>query len=457
MILEDDEKSLDTKAFTNVVYPTEDLSRKFNNQVSIKSNIPSEEIHENSNEEEVKKINTVLNQVNNNNPLVPVNKECLDELLDAQDDNTGVVLEKPSIKNIFGSPQDDNTDLTKKEEYQAFINYHFETFLVKFDQEKKENFLTAIEDRSKVRKQLEINPKKRLLVLYVDGNKDSETLLKHLDTEIIAKGSSCNYFLLANYIYDADKDNDYNFANKKDTVLTVYSAKLTGLILANEFVIEQKRPFEKMFMNDYEGTEFNQVFSLATSNKASFLVSSFNSLKGPLGANSVLDKNLHNLLLSSKVPVMLFKEFYQRESSSNSSNKDKSRKGGFNWFVLLDNTYINCFKALTTFAEFIDKDRDYIHAFGAYPSYITYDVFQKQFTEFCQYNNFKNYSYESGSYVKSVADLVFEKVNYEPNNFDFLVFYNNSERHFVKKEDSESWKILKKTQANICFINNLFI
>jgi hypothetical protein len=158
--------------------------------------------------------------------------------------------------------------------------------------------------------------------------------------------------------------------------------------------------------------------------------------------NSYQLDNCKSLLGKCKLPTIVMKEFGIR--------KEKKRKG-YNWFILLDHSYINCFKAFITFANLIDKKNDFVYAFGSYPSYITFDVYQKQFTEYCEENNILNYSYESDSYVKRVSNVILEKINYSTTHFDYLVFYNN-----IDEDNSESLKILTKTQANICFINNIY-
>ena len=107
----------------------------------------------------------------------------------------------------------------------------------------------------------------------------------------------------------------------------------------------------------------------------------------------------------------------------------------------------------------IDKENDFIYGFGSYPSYITFDVYKKQFSEFCEENGFLNYAYESDSYVKKISNVVLDKVNYSNTHYDFVILYNNIDRHSRDMQSSgtsESLKIVKKAQANVCFINNIY-
>ena len=41
--------------------------------------------------------------------------------------------------------------------------------------------------------------------------------------------------------------------------------------------------------------------------------------------------------------------------------------------------------------------------------------------------------------------------------FDFVVFYNNPDKYKVLKEDSESIKMVEKLNANICFVNGVYL
>lgn len=414
MIIEEDQQSITTNAFTNDNY-----KENYGNN----NNLNEEYYRENL-------INNVEINSNNNNVNI----------------DTDTVIEEDLTKEnniVTGSESFNN-----KQKYNEYTNYKYKSFIVCSDKEKTVQY--ELQTRSDIRKALEID-KKKLIIFNIDGNVEVNQALKFLDGEILTKKMYSNYYLTGMYIYNEEKDSEYNFANKKETVITLVTSKLAGMEISNSLVIEEQRPQDSNYISENSMTEFSQVLNFSIENKANFLISAFSSLKGPLMSYSTLDKNLNNLLITANIPIILLKEYKEKKSDKS------SKKKGFSWFVLLDHSYINCFKAFTTFAELIDKEKDSIYAFGAYPSFITFDVYHKQFTEFCEHKGFKNYSYESESNVKSVSKLVLEKINYENANYDYLVFYNNCDRHFSQKSNSESWKLVKKTQANLCFINNLVV
>lgn len=278
----------------------------------------------------------------------------------------------------------------------------------------------------------------KLITYLVSGSPNGIKALKILGNSLISLNPS-NYKILAIYIEDNSESTKLklNFNNIKENVLESFSTTLNTIPSYANLIVDTK-----CTQTGYE--EYNY---LSLANKSSFNVLCLDSLKGPLLRSIYLTKTKDFLLSNSKIPNILLKEY----------NIRGSKNKGYNWFILLDHTYINSFKAFITFSEFIDKNNDFIYAFGSYPSYITYDVLQKQFIEYCEDNNYKNYAYESESYVKNISKKVIEKVNFESTYFDFVVFYNNSDKYKAEKENNEYYKIVDKVCANLCFINNLYI
>jgi len=483
MILEEDGKSTTTKAYTNA---------KISKRGSHDPILPIRSFNYNHNIGHTDNlVNNLQVNVENSNPDIPEQDELDQMNQQLQQQNQPAQLlhsnHNPLPQNTKGTTmnptenlQISNLEPKEKElkqievrdNYLKYLNYIDNTSQVKFCPKKVETLIVKVNRRDLL--SLLSNSKEELIststgydsddeeklknhvksiILNIDGNENSHKALNLLTTKILTPSLYSKFQVIGSYIYDEKNDGNYNFANRKDTVIEVNTTRLTATEVKNIFVIEEKRELDPEFIRDKDATEFNQTVSLAHDNKADYLVSAYTSLKGPLGSNKVQDENLDNLLLTSSIPVMLLKEFHGRFDTV----KGQKRRG-YRWFILLDHSYINCFKAFTAFSEFIDKKNDHVHAYGAYPSYITYDVYQKQFTEYCQHYGFLSYSYESEAYVKKVSKVVLDKVNYESEEgYDYIVFYNNCDRHFAQKQDSESWKILKKTHANICFINNLCV
>lgn len=282
----------------------------------------------------------------------------------------------------------------------------------------------------------QVNPKGKLVSFLVSGDTSSESGFNLITQEYFKDAST--FQILGIYICDEKNNINFNFANAKKTVLSLYSSKFIGTEHINNFIYDLK----------VTETGFDEALYLATGNKSDFFAIGYNSLKGPTGYNKYQELNLDILLSRSAIPIILMKENVARKAKKNK---------GYNWFILFDHSYINCFKAFVTFAELIDKENDFVFGFGSYPSYITFDVYQKQFIEYCEENGIQNYAYESDSYVKKVSDATLERVNYSTTHYDFLVFYNNVDRHIKDKENSQSQRLLRKAQANICFINNIYI
>lgn len=433
-MLQEDSKSITTNAFTN--FKDEDRHNfAQQNTITVINNANDEY----NNQEDLNKDYQNNEDVDllRNNLSIPEQKE---EGNGDEKDNNLQIQESESEGNVANK--------TVKEDYKKYLDYKYQTDLVSFCKDKKEDIFIQIESRKNLREELAIHNDKRIIFVNINGNEDTLNTINIINSNYLRNKQKVDkYFIIGNYIYNTPENKDYNFSNQKKSVISLYSSKIYGLESSSAFIIEEKKLHGEEFSSPYEGTEFSQVMSMAYENNARFLITSYNSLKGPFMAYNVLHKNLHNLLLSSRVPNIILKEFVDRKDN-------KKNVGGYNWFILFDHSYINCFKAFTTFVDLIDKEKDHVFGFAAYPSFITYDIYEKQFNEYCQHHGFKKYSYESQSYVKSVASVLMEKVNYESSFYDYLVFYNNCDRHAVKKEDSESWKIVNKIQANICFINN---
>lgn len=464
---EHDKKSLSTNVHTNVMIPNS-MRNRINNLNS--------GLRNNNNYMSERSLNS--DEHNNNIHVIRDNDYQRENLIENIHNDDTISMAPTVITNL--TEKLTGNDITK-EKYINSLNIVDKTYIVLSDKKNLSISEVKLEDRKSLRrhfKRLEdddyysdeekdnfseiINSsytknqnrtKKKIVCLNINGHKDSEKIFQIFANEMLTNNSDRKYNLCGFYVFDNLKDDEFNYSNKKISIVDFYSTKFLQIPYKNIFIIEEKRNLNEML--DNEKTEFNQLLGFSKENGVHFIATSFNSLKGPFVSTQELNNNLHTILLTLKTPIIIFKEFNSRLHKD--EKKNEIVKKGYNWFILLDNSFINCFKAFTTFAEFIDKDYDNVYGVGVYNSYITFDIYKKQFSDFCQGKGYKNYKYESFEYVKKIDLFVFDKINYQDERYDFLVMYNNVERYYVGKENSDSWKIIKKAQTNVCLINNLFV
>lgn len=284
------------------------------------------------------------------------------------------------------------------------------------------------------------NENEIIVSIYINGDMSSTNTYNILSKEFFELISTNKRLTcLGIYIYDKANESQFNYSHTYETVISNFTTLLLTTPFKSNFLVDSSKITE---------TGLEESLFLAQGNKSSIICFGYNSLKGAFGINKQQQNNIDILLTKASIPFILFKEFNLRKDN-------KTR--GYNWFILFDHSYINCFKSLLAFSNLIDKENDYVYGYGAYPSYITFDVYKKKFLEYCQEQGFHNYSYESEGYVKKTSQIVIEKVNYGSTRFDYLVMYNNVDRHIrdVQSNMSESFIIINKISANICVYNNL--
>ncbi len=173
-----------------------------------------------------------------------------------------------------------------------------------------------------------------LISFYITGDQSSSKSIKLCSNDIFSNCKKIKYIGI--YVQDIPNDHLFNYSNIRETVISNYITQLITIPKETHFLIDNK----------ITETGLEEALYLAQGNKSNMFVLGYNSLKGPLGFNKNQSENLDFLLSKSKIPIMIMKEFNTR--------KEKKTQG-FNWFILFDHSYINCFKAFVTFSHLIVK------------------------------------------------------------------------------------------------------
>jgi hypothetical protein len=287
-------------------------------------------------------------------------------------------------------------------------------------------------------KQFTKNPGDILLCLSVDGSESSDHAFDLFYKECLGDFKN-NVKILIMHVYNEALDENYNYRNKKKTVISNYELKIS------------KIPPEKCLLYYENRTSklhaLEQVCQKAYEYNGDYIISGYYGIKGPKGSSQELSKGIDYLLLYCRLPTIIIKEPHLR-------NKKEGK--GFKWLFVFDKTYINCLKILKSFFPLVDKEVDFIYGLTLLPSYVFYDDVKKSFTAEMEKENFTNYAYEAVEYKKHPCDIVIKMINYgEEHLFDFVVIFNNPQKHKVEGENSDTLKIVKNSLCNICFINGM--
>jgi hypothetical protein len=300
----------------------------------------------------------------------------------------------------------------------------------------KQNSLVSkkIDSESKII-EIKENEDTNLFFISVDGSQHSEVALE-VTTEDFFK-SKINSKLVVMHIYNDKMDHIYNFRNKKETVIENYATKLSRFGKSANFVVEDRK----------EDTvhPVEQVCKLAYYFKANYLISGYYGIKGPKGDNNELSKGVNYLLSYSMVPTIIFKDTPLRE---------KKKNKGYSWLIVLDRQFKQAIRAFESFVQLIDAKKDFVHGLSLSDFNISSpDEFREPFMNEIQAKGIKNFDYEFISQIKPSSTIIAEKVNYGEVLFDFVVFYNNREKHRLEAANSDTTNIVKNCISSICFFN----
>jgi hypothetical protein len=284
--------------------------------------------------------------------------------------------------------------------------------------------------------------KNLLFILDANGSDDSEFAFNIICKEFLQNGR-----LLASYLFDSTKDDQYNYYNKKDVVMSRFEVLLLTHIEEKKYKFIKK---DKKYFTQYERpTELAN--ELGAKNSGNFLFCGFKGLKGPFARNEELEKSICHLLSESKMPTVIIKEENFRVMKTRPQI-------GYKWLFVFDRNSSYCYKILPAFSHLIDIERDTVDAMTLLPSFIYFDDIKSNFFNHLNeigYDTSKS-KYEGIEYKKSPSSTVIERINFsEAPFYDFVVFYNNpvNFKNEVYKENSDSYNIAMKAYCNVCFLN----
>lgn len=273
-----------------------------------------------------------------------------------------------------------------------------------------------------------------LFCISVDGSVHSELAFDVVTKEFFAQNSK----MMVVHVYNEKMNSNYNYNNRKETVIDKYATKIYKYSNQINFLVEDR--------SDKSHHALEQVLNIAKHYKSNYLISGYYGIKGQKSSDAELSKGVNYLLAYSKIPTIIFKEIQLRE--------DKKEKG-YNWLIILDKQYtanIRCFKA---FIPLINAQKDYVQGFGLIEanSFSMTDDMEPQFMKEIQDNNIKNFAYECSTYNKIASNLIQSKVNYGTINYDFVVLFNNRDKHIMEGNNSDVTNIVKQCKACICIYN----
>lgn len=310
--------------------------------------------------------------------------------------------------------------------------------------EEDPNFLITVEEIAK--KQEEFLKENGLLFsLSVDGSEHTKFAFDILINEFI-QGNKLELV----YIYNSKQDSEYNYRNRKETVTSLYET-----LILTKFTPERALFIPQDYNRNYDHP-VEQVNRVSHKNKSKFLFLGYNGLKGPRCDNKELAKGVDYLLRESRMPTVLIKEGNLRGQNRPRFEKDFK---GYKWLFVFDRSNSDCHYIINIFSSLLDIDKDYVHGLTLLPSYMSYDDVRKNFFSQLTSYGFKEnqLGYHKEEYTRNPSKFVTTFVNDgEEHHFDFVVFYNNPEKHKVEKENSEAAKVIKQCSANICFVNGIF-
>jgi hypothetical protein len=191
-----------------------------------------------------------------------------------------------------------------------------------------------------------------------------------------------------------------------------------------------------------------QVNKQAINLKANYFIVGYYGIKGPKGDNQELSKGIDYLLSETRIPTILIKDTPLRSVKEGK---------GYKWLFVFDKQYHNVFRVFKTFHKLIDVEKDYVYGLTLLPinsdGKNKFDDVKEDFMEEMTKMNIKNFDYETVSYSKLPSSIINDKINFGTINFDFLVFYNNTEKYKNERKSSDMTNIISKSNCSICFFN----
>jgi len=274
--------------------------------------------------------------------------------------------------------------------------------------------------------------------LSVDGSLNSDDAFEIVTDDFMKLYIKSHKLVVLN-IYNSQLNHTYNYRNKKETIFEYIAENLIKI-----------DPTRALFLQENQEGYFKhpiaQVNDFAIKKKCSFLVSSYNGLKGPKGDNKELIKGMDYLLENSKIPTILIKEKSLRAFKPNSQLK---------WLFVFDRFYFNCHFILSKFMELVSSGSDYVYGLTLLPTWVKFDDIKKKFEDEMINNKIKNYKYETIDYINNPSLIIVDKINEDQIPFDYVVIYSNPDKYKTEKQNGDIAKIITKSTCNVCFINGV--
>jgi len=229
-------------------------------------------------------------------------------------------------------------------------------------------------------------------------------------------------------------DEFYNYQNKKETVISTYKDKI--LPIENQAFFHYEDRISEVHV-------LEQVMRISAQYKANFLFVGLFGIKGPRSDKKELTKGVNYLLGNAKMPVVLIQENVMKLYKEKKSLK---------WLFVFDRQYSYCKKIMNTFFPLVNKD-DLVYGLTLLPPTIYFDDVEKEFNEEVSSSDFTNVKYEKIQYdTNSYAKELVTRINFGEILFDFVVFYNNNDKYKIHGENSDSYYIVSRSKANLCFV-----
>jgi hypothetical protein len=306
------------------------------------------------------------------------------------------------------------------------------------DGSSEKNFFVELENKMKYKANLfNKNKGEILLCLSVDGSESSDHAFDIFKDYL--KEYKSNFKMFVMHVFNEQLDDKYNYRNKKKTVVSNYEIK-TSELSSDQCLLYYENRSSKVHA-------LEQVCLKAYEYNADYIISGYYGIKGPRGSSQELSKGIDYLLQCCKLPTIIIKEPYMR-------NKNQGK--GFKWLFVLDRTYISCNRILSTFFPLVDREVDFIYALSLIPANSNNNLndVQNAVNEEMEKHKFTNFKYEAIEFKSNPSDIVVRMINFGIQfTFDFVVIYNNPQKHKIEGEESVTLKIVKNSLCNICFMN----
>lgn len=367
--------------------------------------------------------------------------DTMQQILDNQENKESLPTRPTTVTETVRIPIQDISSTHEPSEIPV-IDEHIELTVEAYQKELERKKQEQIEEENKYKNTMvRSTPDEKIVCLAIDGHETSTYAFDIILKEFLDRLQST---LMCTYIFNNVHDEEYNWRHQKSYVFETYKTKLITKLTEEQgkLVIQDTDP--------YYSHPIEQIARIANKNKCEYLFLGYNGLKTANFLVKNIKKGVDYLLRESNMPTVIFKDKYFR------GVKNK----GYKWLIVMDRASSDCFKVFDFFLPLMDLSRDFIYGLTLLPRYISFDDIKKQFDEKMKsigideeqtFYQMEYYDVRPSEFVKTFVN------KNDEHYFDFVVFYNNPDKYKVLKEDSESMKMVEKLNANICFVNGVYL